>query len=133
MADRFIWHTGLSGEFLYSDLDTYPDMVTAKAFRTDGDGMMEGRVLFMNTASVPSPYLNGSWIYAADVVAGNAAMHFKSELGHIIKLFSAVAVADAVTAHTVASWSDSEDALDALGVKVNAILALLRANGLLLP
>lgn len=132
MADRYIWHTGLSGEFLYSDTDVYPDAVTAKAFRTDGDGMMEGRVLFMNSAAVPSPYANGAWIYAADVVAGNAAMHFKSEVGHIVKLFSAAILADVSTAHTVASWADVEAALNALGTRINDILAMQRANGLLL-
>ena len=131
MADRYIWHTGLMGEFLYSDSDVYDDGVSAKAFMTDGDGMMEGRVLFTNAATAPSSYANGAWIYAADVVAGNCAMHFRSEAGDVIKLFSATAIADASTSHSVGSWSDVESALNALGTTINSILTLLRANGLL--
>lgn len=132
MADRFVWHTGLTGEFLYNDSDVYAGTtIGAKAFWTDGDGRMEGRVQFTNDPSAPTPEGNDAWIYAADVVAGNCCMHFKSEMGDVVKLFGAVAIADAVTNHTIASYADAKAALDALGVVINSILALLRANGLL--
>ena len=129
MADRYIWHTGLMGEFLYSDSDVYDDGY--KGLQDRWHGMMEGRVLFTNAATAPSSYANGAWIYAADVVAGNCAMHFRSEAGDVIKLFSATAIADASTSHSVGSWSDVESALNALGTTINSILTLLRANGLL--
>jgi hypothetical protein len=37
-------------------------------------------------------------------------------------------IADAETSHTIASFGDAEAALDALGEKVNAILAALKGT-----
>lgn len=65
----------------------------------------------------------GYWSYSADQVAGNACPHFMTEAGQIIKLFSANNVAQP----TGGATQDTE-----CRTAVNAILALLQANGLML-
>lgn len=61
-------------------------------------------------------------MYAADIVAGNTAAHFRTETGSIIKLYQQALIADPVGGGTV----DAE-----ARTAINAILDLLENNGLM--
>ena len=82
------------------------------------------RAFLIENGVAPSTNLpNCYWSYSADQVAGNACPHFMTEAGQIIKLFSANNVAQP----TGGATQDTE-----CRTAVNAILALLQANGLML-
>lgn len=60
---------------------------------------------------------DGFQMYSKDIVAGNAAPHFKTELGNVIKLYQQSAITDATGGTEIAT--------------INSILAVLRNNGLI--
>lgn len=71
-------------------------------------------------------------LYSADIVAGNAAPHFRTEVGDIIKLFKAAALTAVDATAINATYDATEEAvLNNVRTRLNEIEALLQANGLL--
>lgn len=69
-------------------------------------------------------------IYAADIVAGNAAPHFRTESGDVIKLYKETTAIAAVTYASVGgSAVSSNDTFG--GYSIGQIVAALKAQGLL--
>lgn len=69
-------------------------------------------------------------MYSADVVAGNAAPHFKTEAGNIIKLYSET-TAIVGAAFTANSSGIADDTATWGGYTVGKVVAALKAQGLL--
>lgn len=78
-------------------------------------------------ASVTDGYLQ----YSADVTAGNAAPHFKTEGGDIVKLFTGAALtaADAGVVNTGDATTDG--VIDNMRIRIGELEARLQAHGLL--
>lgn len=92
-----------SGQFAFtSDTSWYNG---ANGFTYTGDKVIiDGHTMAFRSASVaPTSTLDTFKLYSADIVAGNAAPHFHTEAGNIIKLYtqpavtSAQGIADALT------------------------------------
>lgn len=75
--------------------------------------------LYIALGTTPTPGTNQAAIGAADITAGNTAIHCWTENGQCVKLFSGAAVADATDAATTMA-------------RLNDLLARMRANGLIL-
>jgi hypothetical protein len=48
----------------------------------------QGSVFMTNDSTVPTSQTNKAAMYVNDITAGNAAFHFKTEAGHVIKLYT---------------------------------------------
>lgn len=77
--------------------------------------------LVLTNSSAPGGGTDKCELYSTDQVAGNACIHTQTENGAIIKLFQAAAIAD------LAGGASLADVI----TKINVILAMLRANGLI--
>jgi len=69
-------------------------------------------------------------MYSADIVAGNAAPHFKTEAGNIIKLYSET-TAIVAAAFVVGAGTAVNDASTFGGYTLGKVVAALKAQGLL--
>lgn len=96
---------------------------------TSSDNVM---VIANGTAPSGAHPIDAFQAYSADIVAGNAAPHFRTELGDIIKLFKAVALT-AVDATAIDAVYDAveQGVLNNVRTRLNEIETLLKANGLL--
>jgi len=71
-------------------------------------------------------------MYSTDIVAGNAAPHFRTELGDVIKLFKGVALtAIDVTAIDAVYDATEQAVLDNIRTRLNELEARIQATGLL--
>lgn len=111
-------------------------------FRVDLQGVGVGTTSFGTNATKTLAMLNGVapttspanifQMYSDDIVAGNAAPHFRTEGGDIVKLFKAAALT-AVDATAINATYDAveEAVLNNVRTRLNEIETLLQANGLL--
>lgn len=75
------------------------------------------RSIAMTNGTAPSADVANQFaLYCNDIVAGNAAPHFRTENGNVVKLFRGAAVADATGAGDVVA-------------QLNALLAIMRVTG----
>lgn len=72
--------------------------------------------------TVPAVPTDGFIHYSADIVAGNAAPHFKTEVGDIVKLYKYI---DAAFGNTINTGDANTDAA------IDALIAALTAHGLI--
>ena len=63
-------------------------------------GSGQGNILFVNNTAPTSNIANHHYYYSADIVEGNAAPHFRTENGRVVKLYQQVEAALANTANT---------------------------------
>lgn len=92
-----------TGQFAFTSNTSWFN--SSGSFTYTGDKVIiDGHTMAFRSASVaPTGTLDTFKIYAADVVAGNAAPHFRTEAGNIVKLYtqpavtSAQGIADALT------------------------------------
>lgn len=96
------------------------DIMNASYSSEVGDNWMG----IKNGTADPSGAVDAFQFYSKDIVAGNAAPHFRTEVGDIIKLFSAATVVSPTGGATI----DAE-----ARTAIIAIKDLLIANGLMLP
>lgn len=77
--------------------------------------------MYIQNGTVPTTnHVDISKLYSADIAAGNAAIHARTELGDVIKLFKGAAVADASGGATI----DVE-----ARAAINTLLARMRVTG----
>jgi len=84
-----------TGQFAFtSDTSWYNG---ANGFTYTGDKVIiDGQTMAFRSASVaPTSTLDTFKLYSADIVAGNAAPHFRTEAGNIVKLYTQAAVTSA--------------------------------------
>jgi hypothetical protein len=74
--------------------------------------------MVLGSSAAPTLIADQAAIYAADVAAGNRAVHVSTENGSVLKLFQGTAIADATDATDVVT-------------KFNSLLAHLRAMGVI--
>jgi len=89
------------------------------------------RVVYINNGTAPTASVtDGFKMYSADIVAGNAAPHFRTETGDVIKLYKETTgvVAAAFVANTSAIVDDSATYG---GYTMGQVVAALKAQGLL--
>lgn len=78
---------------------------------------LAGGARFTNAVAAPTHAADCAYVYAADVAAGNCAVHCKTEGGKVIKLFQSAAIADGSDAATTMA-------------RLNDLLAHLRLMGI---
>lgn len=76
--------------------------------------------IWTNQAAGATALVDAFKLYSADIAAGNAAPHFETENGDIIKLFRGATIADAAGGATI----DAE-----ARTAINALLARMRVTG----
>jgi len=114
MAEKKVY-IGSIGPFIYDDDDLIDDEdgdfsgEYQKALATTGDQIVEGE-------SVQGDQ-NVTGVYKVDGVQ--------------VVTNQQSAISDASTSHGVTDWATTNTALDALGTKINSILAALRTHGLI--
>jgi len=95
-------------------------------------GSADGAIWMSNRTAPSGNAADRHWYYSADIVAGNAAPHFRTELGHVIKLFKGAALtADSGLVAGVAYTTNEKDMLTNLQTRVLELEARLQANGLI--
>lgn len=82
-------------------------VITADASNNNGFSVSPSEITTINpfrvtTGTITNPTATGNsyYMYSADIVAGNAAPHFKTELGDVIRLFKGAALTTALTTIT---------------------------------
>jgi hypothetical protein len=131
--------------------------VTVMTLRADGNvgisqatfGTSAAKVFGIGSGTAPADApANAIQMWSQDIQAGEAAPHFMTEHADIIKLYQQSHIADASEAHAITDPEDApadadelrddivtntipsiESALNALGAKVNDILAMLENTG----
>ena len=97
---------------------------------TSGDGVVE-----VLTGTAPSSSAtNGFRQYSADIVAGNAAPHFRTENGKVVKLYQQVLAAgleEAYEAGELDSEAEIISALNTTNAKLNDLIEAIHNTGLL--
>lgn len=89
------------------------------------------KVFVQNTGTAPSTNVTDSYqLYSADVVAGNAAPHFRTEAGDVIKLYKETTGVGAAT-FTANSGTSVNDASTFDGYTLAQVVKSLRNQGLL--
>lgn len=97
---------------------------------TDHASMTKGLTMYTGTA--PSDIVADSFaMYSKDVddVGGTAAPHFLTEENKVIRLYQQANIVDANVSHAVTDFSETNTALDALGITINSILDILENSG----
>jgi len=96
--------------------------------------MLGGISMLLNTA--PSGSVTNTFqFYAADQAAGNTAPHFRTEAGHIVKLYSQAHSASAKVDYTTGDLDTEAEviaAINASNTSINAIQVILENAGLML-
>jgi len=101
-------------------IDVKDDLIDSRAEIWQHEGLLRMK------EGDTTPALSGAdlfQMYAADIVAGNKAPHFETELGQIIKLFSAVTITNPTGGIVIDIQARTA---------IDAILLLLKSNGLML-
>lgn len=87
------------------------------------------------SGTAPSSSITDGYLeYSADIVAGNAAPHFRTEAGNIVKLYKQVLAADLEEAYETPELDTEAEviaALNATNAKINDLIAALQNTGLL--
>ena len=116
-------NTSTTTLFATVSLDLLVDQSGNVGIGTNQFGSNASRALAFKTESAPTTSPADSFqMYSADQTAGNAAPHFRTELGHVIKLFQQ----NHITDPSGGSTQDAE-----ARTAINAILAALENLGLL--
>jgi len=100
---------------------------------TWGASTTNTRAQYSGTAPVGS-ITDGYLQYSADQTAGNAAPHFRTEAGDVVKLYKQVLAADLEEAYETPELDTEAEviaALNATNAKINDLIAALQNTGLL--
>jgi|GEM_PF-3631562 len=116
--------TGNNNSFIVSDLGNI-------GIGTTSAGTSATKTLVINNGTAPSGNVTDSFQqYSADVVAGNAAPHFRTENGNVVKIYQETTgiVAAAFVANTSLIANDTATFG---GYTIGQVVAALKAQGLL--
>jgi hypothetical protein len=120
-------------DFALNSLNTAPSVkvsVTAKSnilIGTPTENLTDSHTIYIVSGTVPTGSItDGYKQYSADIVAGNAAPHFRTENGNIIKLYqqpsvtTSQGIADVLTNLGFISSGSTIDSIDQLQVVLNS-------------
>ena len=98
-------------------------------------GTSAEKVFAISSGTAPSTFpADMAQMCVTDQAAGNAAFHFYTELGQIIKLYQQANIAAAKTDYGVGDLDSEAEiiaAINAANTKLNSILTILQNNGLM--
>lgn len=105
------------------------NLIFSNSFSSDPASMVGGIAMYNLTAPTGN-ITNGFSMYSADIVAGNAAPHFRTENGAIIKIYQeTTSVATATVSAVGGSNIQTDDTFD--GYTLAQVVRALRNHGLL--
>lgn len=111
---------GLAAQYIdfHTNAAALPQNITDATLSTRLDGNNIWSII--NAINAPTSGLTDSFqLYSADITSGNAAPHFRTETGQIIRLFQSAAIADAASGTEIST--------------INSILTVLRDRGFIAP
>ena len=117
--------TGNKGIYIYNSGNFYIGNATGIQA-----GSGQGNILFANNTGPTTNVVDHHYYYSADIVAGNAAPHFRTENGNVIKIYRET-TAIAAAAFVANTSLIANDSATYGGYTMGKVVAALKAQGLL--